>query len=251
VAITVKFIGICTHFNREEWPQDEGEWPLGEIPHRVLLPQKRSDEWFDDIPHHFPRLTIAQADLDGDPPRIPALLTLEPDEPVYTWSINRAAFRLAGSGTPLRADSWRKLPRLRTPQRPVVADPDVMLGQRVHALFDVYAGALSTECYGQATAAYLEVELPSPQLIVAPIDAPGRGVPIPLKNNATVTITHMSDDRPPHDKPHFALHLGVAKALLGHPKDWSYSVDCHGGKPDDDDGPPVGLGPDCSNSGYP
>jgi hypothetical protein len=241
MALTVEFIGICTHFNRDEWPQDEGAWPLGNVPHRVLLPEKPGDPLFDGIPDHYPVLAIPREYVTGVVPNTP-WLTLDDTKAEYTWKIDHVAFELGDQGNVERDSAWSRIPRLRGDERPHhVADPEVVQGNRVHALFDAYGGTLSTFCTDQATSVSLTLATTGNAILRAqPIGTGGPVLRLTVTDGATITISHVSNEPSHDDDNHFGLHFAVAKQFLK--GKWSHVRKC---------GDRVGLGPDCSNSGYP
>lgn len=249
MAITVKFIGICTHFSKEMWDRADGEWPLNDTPYRVVLANARAGRHVgaNEVPPHESFLVVRNPMLPK--PDIPPAV-LMPIDDRSVWRVTGAYLRLDAGGSSLTID-WTRLPRLRSKVREMRANADFLCSidsSLFDAYFDFSAGCISAICTGKATAMQLIIAAPkdNPQLCVESFA--GEKYAIPLLPDAQIEIRHQPVD--PHEMnggSHFALHYLTATAIPTN-VNFKHTEEC---SPPTDDTPPVGLGPDCSNAGYP
>jgi hypothetical protein len=238
MAIRVEFIGICTHIREVEGLA---------VPHRVVLVNAREETSFKDkgkIPPHDTLLRIRGVRGAAQLPN--------GAEPWVSWSLEGVRLSIA----PAKADAKVSYKRWDIPSlgelgldgilpqvlRPA-GDPDVMT-----AMFDVTCdGTFESVCHDKAQGAVLTIDPgPAPKLVAAMLGI-GTETSIGLETDAVIQIQHVARHHRPDHGSHFFLHYLIGgKELPENAKD--FQKECRGGPTLSG---PIGLGPDCSNSGYP
>lgn len=234
MAVTVKFIGVCTHVLDKI-----------DVPRRIVLANARNGK--DTIPAHFSYLSIRKEHLDGDPPST-SFLRLLAGRPEHTWSIEGATLRLdpPAAGIPhdrTAADGLPKLP----PVDGFAINPSIVGKpgdrQRVDAFFDVGYGTVRAFCVEKAYGAILE-NGGEPWLDVAPFTG-GNSVRLKLRNDAEVILQHVPATPTHDDDSHYKLHYLIGGDIPAGAKDSPPWTACGS-----DPGEPS-LGTGCSSSPYP
>jgi hypothetical protein len=232
MAITVHFIGVCTHLRDRDVP----DLP---VPHRVFMAHARTEQDYGSgkVPAHVTTLEIRP-----------------PGEPAETWDLTGVRVRVVTSstGSVSYTNSWGTcMPRLSGHGR-VTCSADaavVVRGTRdvADAYFDVSAGTFEAVCHGKATGAKLTIDGTGPRLIVNGLTEDLPTMTRPLADGTELRVSHTDPTCAGEDKHHFSMHylIGGKSRIPAGKK--VHEVDCTCAS----DEAIVSLGPGCSNSEYP
>ncbi|MEA2489802.1 MAG: hypothetical protein QOH21_1594 [Acidobacteriota bacterium] len=232
MAITVHFIGVCTHLRKKDVPGLP-------VPHRVFVAHARTAQDFGSgtVPAHVATLEIRP-----------------PGAPVETWDLTGVRVRVVTSagGAVSYGGSWGKcMPSLSGHGRvKCTVDPNVVVRgtpDLADAYFDVAAGTFEAVCHGDATGAKLTIDGTAPRLLFSGLTDESPTMTRVLADGTELRLAHTEPTCTGDDNHHFSMHYlvgGKAKIPTGKK---THDVKCKC----EPDGDMVSLGPGCSNSEYP
>jgi hypothetical protein len=218
LPVTIRFFGICTHFEADSMPQKLQ--PLDWY-HRVVLVNasepadyRRVSPHLDDVPPHKARLQIRKDDLASPvPPTLWFPVTYE-DDAIIEWALEGVSLKMANA-EPAPEPKGRAscIPSLTAHILPAPNPP----GPRAYD-----RNSAGTACFFDFDPIVVQAELLNGGAVIAAIDVSSSDAPailvtsfggetltIPVRPGAEISVSNIPDDKDVDKEEDFILHYLV------------------------------------------